>query len=235
MKIKSNDVIKDLKRVEKIVKQPPTRSQYEHHGKYSKNTVCRRFGSWNEALKTVFDKVHIIRQGTSDKTCSYCKKSIKVHISRLKKHNFCSKSCSAKFNNSKKPKRKLTKKCKSCPTLIRSKNAYCSSCREMGKHLRGGCNLSQKTLQEVVYKSGSNRYGVIRNHARAITKNRKQICQKCGYSFHVDTCHIKEINSFDPKTKLSEINAPDNLLLLCKNCHWEMDHGLWKMKGRVGY
>ena len=56
-------------------------------------------------------------------------------------------------------------------------------------------------------------------------------CQVCKYSKHVDLAHIQAVASFDKDTaKLKEINHPDNLLVLCKNCHWEFDNGLLKIE-----
>jgi len=50
-------------------------------------------------------------------------------------------------------------------------------------------------------------------------------CQKCGYDKHVEICHLKAVASYPPDTKISEINHISNLISLCPNCHWEMDHG----------
>jgi hypothetical protein len=30
-------------------------------------------------------------------------------------------------------------------------------------------------------------------------------------------------------TELAEINSPGNLVGLCRNCHWELDHGLLRL------
>jgi HNH endonuclease len=53
--------------------------------------------------------------------------------------------------------------------------------------------------------------------------NKERIC-KCGYSKHVEICHIKEVKSFPDDAKIKEINDPSNLLYLCPNCHWEFDN-----------
>lgn len=42
---------------------------------------------------------------------------------------FCSRSCSSASNNATNPKRKLTKQCKGCDTLIKSSVVYCDRCR----------------------------------------------------------------------------------------------------------
>jgi len=51
-------------------------------------------------------------------------------------------------------------------------------------------------------------------------------CQHCGYNKHVELAHLKPISSFDKHSLLKEVNHPDNILVLCRNCHWEYDAGL---------
>lgn len=48
-------------------------------------------------------------------------------------------------------------------------------------------------------------------------------CLCCGYSNHVQICHIKEIRDFDTSSKVSDINDLSNLVALCSNCHFELD------------
>jgi hypothetical protein len=50
-------------------------------------------------------------------------------------------------------------------------------------------------------------------------------CQKCGYALHIELCHIKPVSVFGEETTLGEINHPDNILVLCRNHHWEFDNG----------
>ncbi len=50
-------------------------------------------------------------------------------------------------------------------------------------------------------------------------------CAVCEYSIHVEIAHIISAKDFDPDTKLSVVNASDNLAALCRNCHWEFDNG----------
>ena len=49
-------------------------------------------------------------------------------------------------------------------------------------------------------------------------------CSRCPYSKHVEVAHIKAIASFSEDTLLSVVNHPDNLVVLCPNCHWELDN-----------
>ncbi len=225
MKIEKEQVRKDIKRVYELLLKPPTKSEYKKYGEYGVNTAARRFGSWNKALIGSIGEINLNRGGAIEKECSNCHVKITVQQKRINDNNFCSQSCAAIYNNKNMTKRKLTKCCRECNSLINKSRIYCASCIKQGKHLNGGKRLSEKTIREVLYKSGSNKYGVIRGHAKTITRNMDQVCKNCGYLLHVDTCHIKEIKDWNLDAKLSEVNHPNNLILLCKNCHWGMDHG----------
>ena len=78
---------------------------------------------------------------------------------------------------------------------------------------------------------------MIRNHANRVAKfhHIEKICKQCGYSTHVDLCHIKSIGSFDKNTKVSEINSLSNLVYLCKNHHWELDNNILKLEHQIGF
>ncbi len=149
------------------------------------------------------------------------------------KNHFCSKSCSATFNNLYSPKRKRTKKCKICENLILKTRTYCSACIESGKHLPGDKIDETRTIEYFQKKrKDSGRYSQLREHARKIMKNEPQICEICGYNIHVEVCHIKRIRDFPKTATLAEVNSRDNLRLLCRNHHWEFDHGL--LNGSAG-
>ena len=60
--------------------------------------------------------------------------------------------------------------------------------------------------------------------AKTVCSNRIQKCQKCGYDKHVEVCHKKQVCEFPPDATVGEVNHPDNLILLCPNCHYELDH-----------
>jgi len=51
-------------------------------------------------------------------------------------------------------------------------------------------------------------------------------CQSCRYNKHVELAHLKGVAEFDKKTLLKEVNDEHNILVLCRNCHWEYDNGL---------
>ena len=67
----------------------------------------------------------------------------------------------------------------------------------------------------------------IRNLSRKIYKSsgKPECCMICGYDKHFEVCHIKAISSFPKTATVGEINNIDNLVALCPNHHWELDHG----------
>lgn len=136
---------------------------------------------------------------------------------------FCSRSCAAITNNTKFPKweKKPKKKyyCKKCGILIASRNVTCSSCS------RNIVNWDNVTYGEIIGKRKYQKNSRIRDLAKRKTRKLGMTkCCKCGYDKHVETHHIKNISSFLLSAKIGEINDLSNLLVLCPNCHWELEH-----------
>lgn len=214
MKITKEKLIEDIERVKTEIGKIPSRSEYIKFGVYGKSTIDRNFGNWNKALQKIFKIVNYPTPLSKRVIkCKYCNKEIVRGESEiLNGRLFCSVSCSNRINN----RRKRTKKCNGCENLIPSNSTYCKKCRESN-------SLSNKTIKEAMYRNDANKYGVIRCHARGFTKGHA-CCEICGYSRHVETCHVKPINSFSTDTLISVVNSPNNLIVLCPNCHWEFDH-----------
>jgi len=161
--------------------------------------------------------------------CQYCQEE---YEHRDKRRKFCSHSCAAKTNNRLHPKRERTIKCRGCSNLVLSDHIFCEECVKEGKHLKMGIRIEDRTLgEEMKLKGfkGANRFSAIRNAARKVAKHLPQCCTVCGYKKHVEVCHKKGIASFHIDTKIGDINSPDNLVLLCPNCHWEFDSGLFSL------
>jgi hypothetical protein len=163
--------------------------------------------------------------------CKNCKNKLKRAPSQAKRSKsgfvFCCRSCAAIFNNKNyPPKRHLTKICKTCLNAVRSDIKYCSICwvRYQKKNY-----LNDKTLDEATQKrkNDNNRYNQIRQKSRKIylQSDRPKCCEVCKYDKHIEICHIKDIASFTKETLISEINDLDNLIALCRNHNWELDHG----------
>ena len=175
--------------------------------------------------------------------CKSCSKEFNKHLAEIKatKNNFCSRSCAATFNNKGKQKNPpIQRKCKHCEESFFANKAnkksvtLCSSCRNIfdnrTEFLKTVTIGEYQSLPSVKGKHPSWKNSHIRilnrlwNHELS-----EKPCAKCGYDKHVELCHIKPITQFSPETTIGEVNAPDNNIQLCRNCHWELDNKLIKI------
>jgi 5-methylcytosine-specific restriction endonuclease McrA len=156
--------------------------------------------------------------------CKQCEKE-------TKNPSFCSRSCSAVYNNKISPKRQLAGSCYSCSCPIRSTRKFCKPCWKQETAAK------DMTLDEASYLNHhrSSCFALVRSRAREIFRKANKECSNCGYKKHVEVCHIKSISSFSPDTLLSVINSKDNLVLLCPNCHWEFDHKMLDISSISSY
>lgn len=143
------------------------------------------------------------------------------------KSHFCTRSCAAVYNNIHRPSR-LKKTCKACDKKIKSSITYCHDCR-YGRKQRTTFDESQSLLYYATKSNDMNRFRGVRLLARKKTKSWLHVCKQCEYSLFVETCHIKSIADFPLDTLVSVVNADDNLVILCRNCHWELDHHFIKL------
>jgi 5-methylcytosine-specific restriction endonuclease McrA len=160
-------------------------------------------------------------------TCTNCTKKFERRQSwaNKSKNHFCSRSCSASYNNRKTPKRKAkVKPCPDCGSNFSGQNKYCSDCNPLTKN---------KTIGDILDNHSCHRstaYSRVRQRARTIASGLGwKSCKNCGYDKHIEVCHIKGISSFSLSAKIAEVNSPENLIPLCRNCHWEFDNGLLKL------
>ncbi len=135
---------------------------------------------------------------------------------------FCSRSCAARFNNRAFPKRaRKDFFCGNCGAPARYRRKFCDACSP-----KNGADWSKRTL------SFARRF--LDYHARIRQLARKTYygsgrplrCVNCGYSKHLEICHKKPIQDFPEDAPIAVVNAIDNLVALCPNCHWEFDNGL---------
>lgn len=112
---------------------------------------------------------------------------------------------------------------KVCPKCNKNIIAYKSkTCRSCVKH-KGDAILGDILYGETY---NSNSFSLIRWRARkSVSEELSNGCSICGYSKHVEVCHIKPVKDFTKNTRLSEVNDRNNLIILCPNCHWEFDNG----------
>lgn len=170
-------------------------------------------------------------------TCSTCQIEFEKKLAEISegRNNFCSRSCSAKFNNIGKrrnpPKMRICKECGASFTRSGGHPSVflCAECLDTYKNRTNyykSCTLDQyRNLTSVKGKHPSWTNSHVRNFARSWNSALTQIpCQKCGYAAHVELCHIVPISEWPPEATLGEVNSAANLLSLCRNHHWEFDH-----------
>jgi 5-methylcytosine-specific restriction endonuclease McrA len=164
--------------------------------------------------------------------CLNCKEEFEAKDYRQK---FCSQSCAATYNNSKRVDQ-IKKICPQCeneffvPPYNRAKKFCGRECYLLSEDIKFQKALETKTLANVKkltsFQTGQWAY-VHDNAKRVLSKTDwKWECKNCGYDKHVEVCHVRSIKEFDLTATLAEVNSLDNLMLLCPNCHWEFDHGI---------
>ena len=173
--------------------------------------------------------------------CPVCNSEYNEYPERKEKYRkkYCSRKCAAAFNNKFFPKKvaKATINCIDCNNILLKKSQkgrrLCNECR-----IKRSDNYLYKqnpTRKDVVYDqlTRSAAFAYIRWHAKSIVmKNIEKKCAKCGYSNHVEACHIKPIAAFNDNDRLETINNIENLIYLCPNHHWE--HDFMKVVGQEG-
>lgn len=158
----------------------------------------------------------------------------KEYTSKYSSSKFCSRSCSNGYHNTITPKRKAKQKvCKYCNNTIISfhRRSVCNTCLKDGTHSKLTWaekqeyikNLSVLDIKQMSNTSQRPWTDRIRGYARRQYPTIGKVC-KCGYSKHVEVCHIKPISSFSDDSLVKDINCGSNILYLCPNCHWEFDN-----------
>lgn len=122
--------------------------------------------------------------------------------------------------------------CAVCPSCggRRSDSRKDSLCRSCKKGIESA-RIAALTLAELRSSLSISQYHAkIRGWARAAYTGPMQ-CLSCGYSLHVDVCHVRDVSDFPKASTIGEVNAPENLVALCKNHHWEFDNGHLAVSG----
>jgi len=176
---------------------------------------------------------------TLQKICTFCTKQFNVKLSVIIKSKtgnlFCSSSCSATYNNSKRIKKvkqiklkitriKLPYKCRVCESIINSKRLYCDSCNHDARLIDSKKYWKIK-FDEYINSwkagkiSGSRGEGVVSAHIRKyIFIKYESKCSECEWSkINPITNNIPlEIDHIDGDWNN---HKEDNLRLLCPSCH----------------
>lgn len=146
--------------------------------------------------------------------------------------DFCNRKCAAVHNNKKRIRKPWGRGrcCKKCGGAVEKWKTLCNSveCRIRVTLLSG----TKGALFEACKWQSAHSY--IRNNSRSVyaSSDRPKACVVCGYNYHYDVCHIRPVSDFDDGAMISEINSINNLVALCPNHHWELDHG--RLEGVYG-
>lgn len=166
--------------------------------------------------------------------CLECEKIIMVadnqHVIDARIKKFCCLKCAGSYharerykNYVYKVKKKVVRYCP-CGNELIGKKKWCINCLPVN-------NMTKKELFNK-RKNWQSARTAIRQSADLIYKynNGKYECLLCGYTKHVELCHIKQVKDFNDNTLIKEINAFDNLVALCPTHHWEFDNNELSME-----
>ena len=152
--------------------------------------------------------------GSTMNKCQECQKD-------TNNPKFCSLGC----HNLRKPKKYYCQ----CGNITavgwrNLKSKFCDSC-----YLDGKINKNRVDWEKISISSFRKKFkNKYQFHARvrSLARLKKKLtpCEKCGYSIHVEVCHIVSVKDFDQEKSVAELNSPSNLICLCPNCHWEFDN-----------
>jgi predicted nucleic acid-binding Zn ribbon protein len=162
--------------------------------------------------------------------CGHCKEIIQVpdniKPSEIRRRKFCSKNCSAKYNNQGKTRHHKGNTCKVCRKLIFAQQNFCSiDCREI--------HYSKRKLER------RKKFGSYVITWRQRTKQRAIFykggcCQLCRYDKSVRALQFHHLSEGEKDFNISSVskawqtikNELDKCVLLCSNCHAEVHDGL---------
>jgi hypothetical protein len=188
--------------------------------------------------------------------CLECKKIIhpkpKERIYNVRKRKFCSRSCAITYNNSQCPKRKARKtgNCERCGVIIEFKKTssgkytprkYCKTCLPFAKIETLSKGMGYKTtkpmkeLTKKEYLDRKGNYMAARNNVASLARRlytasgKLKTCAICDFPHGVQICHKTSVADFPDTALIKEINHIDNLIALCPNHHWMLDHGLLEL------
>ena len=156
--------------------------------------------------------------------CNMCKTPFDKQPKEIKKsqHNFCSNSCSAKFNN---PLRKIKSVCPECKERKDYKSKLCRKCTNVKEFNRV---QSSKIFDYIQSGNARIKFSSIRSWAiKAADKYElPKKCSYCSFDIYTEVCHIKPISTFSETSLMGEVNSKDNLIRLCPNHHIMFDRNL---------
>lgn len=200
-----------------------------------KGLAKNRHGLFCSYVCSNLAKVHPVEE----QVCPTCNSTF---LPKETEQVYCSRSCAAKINNVKFPKRgngnKLKPKACDCGNLMKYDSVKCRACHMKTKKMRALEAYLEKTIGEfkLKHKQKNNAWHHfsigVRSKSRDIADvlyGMEKRCSVCGYDTYVELCHIQPIASFPDEATMAEVNAKENLVYLCPNHHKELDLGLLKV------
>lgn len=196
----------------------------------NKHVFIKHFGSLNKAIIEAGLKPNRLRN--IEHSCIICKFCSIEFITRDSEAKFCSRLCYHSFK-----KNEYREVLAKTQELVIKTCLECNSPFEFDKKSRKGdfCNficrstnqMKNISIGEMSRYTEQNKYRAIRDKAHNFynTFGKSCSCANCGYSKHVELCHIKAITDFDKSESVWECNKPENIIFLCPNCQWELDYG----------
>lgn len=135
------------------------------------------------------------RHAAQTKACGTCGKPI-PYESRA--NTFCGHACAARTNHARRP---MKKRCKRCGNPIPHRRRYCIDCGIEAASSRRATVLTAAT-------DATRRYALLRERGRR--------CEVCGLAEWRGQPIPIQMDHIDGN---SDNNSPENLRLLCPNCH----------------
>lgn len=186
---------------------------------FSVRTYRRSFGTFNNALIAAGFPANRLRRDMLDKKCDHCGKS---YSTKEQSSKYCCTTCANRDIASKRNVPTKDSFCKECGCSHSRNSEFCSQI------CRSTFEMKSISIGEASKYSQQNRYRSIRDKGNNFYKHygKSSECEHCGYSKHTENCHIRPVSDFEDGDTVWDCNKPDNMVFLCRNCHWELDNGI---------
>jgi 5-methylcytosine-specific restriction endonuclease McrA len=163
--------------------------------------------------------------------CKNCEEPIMPRegeiLSEARAKVFCCRSCSAIYNNKHRTiarNGRRFKTCGGCGKKTYAKGGLCRKCTS-SSHAKF-LSMTKGDLKDRRGNYQSWRSSINRHAIKTFRSSGKQYaCAICGYDINIEVHHIVPVSNFLDSALISEINSLDNLIALCPNHHWEVEHG----------
>ncbi|MCK9567322.1 HNH endonuclease [Candidatus Pacearchaeota archaeon] len=188
--------------------------------------------------------------------CEQCGNIIHVEdlqVAQVRRKRFCNRVCVTRFTKNRlgSGKEYFCDNCKCKLDLKRNERGkikyrkFCDGCYKLNRVSQSPTLTAEQKLKPNIYdfenqtkgslfarrKNWQSASSTLRKKARIIydSSGSPKKCYVCGYDKHYEVSHKKPVSCFQDDAKVSDINDISNLVALCRNCHWEFDHGMLKV------